>query len=182
MQLTYLIAIKKYVLKSVFASLCITMFGYTNFIIAEPLTYSPDQWPRHWNVLMDKTHLKDRLNGYRTNGKGKNQAPARSPMWGVVPVAKPKSRRSVRPEYNTNSHMQNYYGQNNYRRNYYSGFSGYGFQTPYVAPLMSPYGVSALAPGLAAPGIPFGVSPVLATPFMGGVPVMGGFPRTGYMW
>lgn len=177
MQLIALIVMRKYALKSMFASLCLIVVGHANFVIAEPLTYSPDQWPRHWNVLMNKTHLKVRLNGYRSNANGLNQKPARSPMWGVVPVAKQKPRRSHRPEYNTNSHIRNYYGQNMYQGNYYSGFSGYGFPTSFVTPLISPYGVSALAPGLAAPGIPFG-----AYPFMGSLPVMGGLPGMGYMW
>ena len=177
MQLIPLIVIRKYVLKIIFVSLCLTIVGHTHFVIAEPLTYSPDQWPRHWNVLMNRTHLKERLNGYRSNANGTNQKPARSPMWGVVPVAKQKSRRSLRPEYNTNSHMQNYYGQNMYRGNYYPASSGHGYPTSFGVPLMSPYGVSALAPGLAAPGIPFG-----AYPFMGRPPVMGGFPGMGYMW
>lgn len=177
MSLTFFVANKKYALKSVFVSLCITIVSYTNFVIADSLTYSPDQWPRHWNVLMNKTQLEDRLNGYKPNTRGQAQTPARSPMWGVVPVAKQKPRRSVRPEYNTNLHMQNYYGQNNYQGNYYPGFPGYGYQTPYITPLMSPYGALPLAPGLAAPGIPFGTYP-----FMSGFPVMGGMPGTGYMW
>ena len=173
MQFTSLILYRKTMLKSLFASLCIAMIAYSNFVIADSLTYSPDQWPRHWNGVMNNTHLS----GYRNNSKNRGQAPSRSPMWGVVPVAKKKSRRSVRPEYNTNAHMQNYYGQNMYRGNYNPAFSGYGFPASYGVPLMSPYGVSALAPGLAAPGIPFGVYP-----FMGRSPVMGGLPGMGYMW
>ena len=177
MQLIPLVVIRKAMLKSIFVSLCLTIVGNANYVIAEPLTYSPDQWPRHWNVLMNKTHLQDRLNGYRANANVSNIKPVRSSMWGVVPVAKQKSRRSLRPEYNTHSHMQNYYGQNMYQGNYNPAFSGYGYPASYGVPLMSPYGVSALAPGLAAPGIPFGVYP-----FMGRPPVMGGFPGMGYMW
>ena len=174
MQLTSLILNRKTMLKSLFASLCIAMIGYSNFIIAESLTYSPDQWPRHWNSVMNNNTY---LNDDRRSSKNRGQAPSRSPMWGVVPVAKQKSRRSVRPEYNTNSHMQNYSLQNMYRGNYNSAFSGYGYPTSFGVPLMNPYGVSALAPGLAAPGIPFGVYP-----FMGRPPIMGGYPGMGYMW
>jgi hypothetical protein len=48
---------------------------------------------------------------------------------------------------------------------------------------MNPYGVSAMAPGLAAPGIPFGTYPfVTPSPFMGGYPVMRGMPGPGYLW
>ena len=164
MQLRSLIANRKTMLKSLLASLCITMIVYSNFVIADSITYSPDQWPRHWNGVMNNS----RSNGYRTNSNNSEQTPSRSPMWGVVPVSKQKPRRSMRPEYDTNSHMNNYYGQNNYRGNYSTGFHGYGFQTPYVAPLMSPYAIAPLAPGLAAPGIPFG-----AYPFMGGFPGLG---------
>ena len=177
MQLIPLVVIRNHVLKIMFVSLCITIVGHANYVIAEPLTYSPDQWPRHWNMLMNRTHLNNRMNGYRTNENDSNQKPARSPMWGVVPVTKQKSRRSLRPEYNTNSHIQNYYGQNMYRGNYSPTFSGYGYPISYGVPVMSPYGVSAMAPGLAAPGIPFGTYP-----YMGRFPVMGGLPGMGYMW
>ncbi|MCK5386838.1 MAG: hypothetical protein KAJ39_06615 [Gammaproteobacteria bacterium] len=179
MQLTSFIVIRKHVLKTVFAFLCLAIIGSSNFVIAESLTYSPDQWPRHWNVLMNKTHLQDRLNGYRANGKYTNQTPVRSPMWGVVPTAKQKSRRSLRPEYNSNSHVRNYIGHNIYQGNYYSGLAGYGLANPYNSSLLVP----GLMPGLVAPGIPFGAYPYVgASPFMGGFPVLGGFPRTGYLW
>ena len=173
MQLTSLILNRKTMLKSLFASLCLAMIVNSSFVIADSLTYSPDQWPRHWNGVMNNTHSKD----YQRNSKNREQAPSRSPMWGVVPVAKQKSRRSVRPEYNTNSHMQNYSGQNMYQGNYNSVFPSYGYPASFGVPSMNPYGVSALAPGLAAPGIPFG-----AYPFMGRPPVMGGYPGMGYMW
>ena len=170
MQLTSLILNRKMMLKSVFASLFLSMIVYSTFVIADSLTYSPDQWPRHWNVEMKNTDLND----YRTNSNNSEQAPSRSPMWGVAPVSKQKPRRSMRPEYDTNSHMQNYYGQSNYRGNYFPGYSaypGYGYPAPHLAPLISPYGYSPLAPGLAAPGIPFGA-----------YPFMGGFPGIGNMW
>ena len=171
MQLISFIVIRKHMLKNVFAFLCLAAAGSSNFAIAESLTYSPDQWPRHWNVLMNKTHLQARLNGYRVNGKYINQIPARSPMWGVVPTAKQKSRRSFRPEYNTNSHIRNYFGNNYYQVNH-SGFSGYGLANPYNSPLLIP----GFVPGLVAPGIPF-----TTYPLMRGLPVMGGVP-TGYSW
>jgi len=179
MQLTSFIVIRKHVLKNVFAFLCLASVSSSNIVIAESLTYSPDQWPRHWNVLMNKTHLQNRLNGYRANGKYTSQIPVRSPMWGVVPAAKQKSRRSLRPEYNTNSHVRNYIGHNTYQGNYYSGLAGYGLANPYNSPLLVP----GLMPGLVAPGIPFGAYPYVgASPFTGGLPVMGGVPGTGYLW
>lgn len=140
-----------------------------NLVVAESLTYSPDQWPRHWNVLMNKTnHQQDRKRNHYSNS-----APLRSQVWGVVPRAKQKPRRSLRPEYDTNSHMHNYY----------AGYRGYAFPARYGMPMMSPYGASIIGPGLAAPGIPFGTYPfVTPSPFMGGYPVMGGLPALGYMW
>ena len=83
-----------------------------NKVLADgSLTYSPDQWPRHWNVLINKTQKQNR----RSHRHGyASQKPLRSPMWGVAPVAEKKSRRTYRPEYNTNSHMVNYSGQNIY--------------------------------------------------------------------
>lgn len=179
MQLTSFIEIRKYVLKGIFTFLCMAIIGSSNFVIADSLTYSPDQWPRHWNVLMQKMNLQDRLNRYRENGKYTNQVPVRSSMWGVVPAAKQKSRRSLRPEYNTNAHMRNYFSNNIYQANYYSGFSGYGLENPYNSPLLVP----GLMPGFVAPGIPYGAYPYIgASPFMGGFPVTGGFPGTGYLW
>lgn len=179
MQLTSFIVIRKHALKNVFAFLCLAIVGSRNIVIADSLTYSPDQWPRHWNVLMNKTHLQDRLNGYRAKGKYTSQTPVRSPMWGVAPTAKQKSRRSLRPEYNSNSHVRNYFGHNIYQGNYYSSLAGYGLANPYNSPLLVP----GLMPGLNAPGIPFGAYPYVgASPFLGGLPVMGGMPGTGYLW
>ncbi|MFK5914738.1 MAG: hypothetical protein QM484_10195 [Woeseiaceae bacterium] len=172
MQLTSFIVSKKHMLMNMFVFLCLSIISSGNVVVAESLTYSPDQWPRHWTVLMNKTHLKDRLNGYRGNRQGMNQAPTRSPVWGVVPATKQKSHRSLRPEYNTNAHMQNYYGLNFYQGNDYSGFSSFGLANPYNSPLLVP----GFMPGL-APGIPFGTNQ-----FMGGFPVMGGYPRTRYLW
>ena len=179
MQLTSFIEFLKYALKSVLLVLLLVSVDSRNFVMAEPLTYSPDQWPRHWNVLLNKTHLQNRLNGYKANARYTNKTPLRSPVWGVVPAAKQKSRRSFRPEYNTNAHMRNYYSHNLYQGNYYSGFAGYGLANPYNSPLLVP----GLMPGFGTPGIPFGAYPYAgASPFMGGFPVTGGFPRTGYPW
>ncbi len=52
---------------SVFGFLCLATMGHSNYVVAESITYSPDQWPRHWNVLMHKTNSQDRLNGNRSN-------------------------------------------------------------------------------------------------------------------
>ena len=172
MQLTSFIKIWKHTLKSMLTFLLLTLAGSSNVVIADSLTYSPDQWPRHWNVLMQKMHVQDRLNRYRANGNYTRQVPARSSMWGVVPSVKQKSRRSLRPEYNTNAHMRNYFGNNIYQGNYY-GFAGYGLANPYNSPLMVP----GLMPGFGAPGIPYGVSPYIV-----GFPVTGGFPGAGYLW
>ncbi len=179
MQLISFMVIKKHALKNVFAFLSLAIVGSSNSVVAESLTYSPDQWPRHWNVLINNTHLQDRLNSFRANGKYTNQVPVRSPMWGVVPTAKQKIRRSVRPEYNTKSHVRNYFGHNLYQGNYYSGLAGYGLANPYNSPLLVP----GVMPGLVAPGIPYGAYPYVgASPFMGGFPAIGGFPGTGYSW
>lgn len=152
-------------------------------VIADTLTYSPDQWPRHWNVLFNQTHQQKRLNNNtKYNNRYARQRPARSMVWGMAPVVKQKPRRSLRPEYNTNSHIRNYSGQNIYPVNYYSGFvTPYTtpMVNPYVAPMLVPGMSSGFAPGLAAPGIPFSTfpysSPLYGTrfPYMGGIPMMG---------
>lgn len=189
MQLTSLIVCRKHMFKAVAILLALSN---SNLVIAEALTYSPDQWPRHWNVLINQKNLQGQKNNQRLKGKSINQAPLRSPVWGVVPKDRQKPRRSLRPEYDTNSHLRNYYGHM-YRGNYYSGAAGYALPISYGAPYINPYGVSVMAPGLispglmnhglAAPGIPFGTYPFVSTsPFMGGYPVMGGMPGPGYFW
>ena len=166
MQLTSFIVRRKYLLKMFWILLMVTS---SHSLMAESLTYSPDQWPRHWNVLMNKAnHQQD-----RNSNKYRSQAPLRSKVWGVVPRAKQKSRRSLRPEYDTNSHMHNYY----------SGYRGFAAPITYGMPLVSPYGASVMGPGLAAPGIPFGTYPfVTPSPFMGGYPGMNRMPGLGYRW
>ena len=93
-------------------------------------------------------------------------------MWGIAPRAEKKSRRTYRPEYNTNAHMMNYSGQNIYRGNYYNAMNGYGLANPYASPLLVP----GLMPGLTAPGIPFMTNSYGTNPYMMGMPV------PGYMW
>lgn len=157
---------KKYLLKIFWLLLIVTS---SHQLMAESLTYSPDQWPRHWNILMNKANHQQG----RNSNKYKNQTPLRSQVWGVVPRTKQKPRRSLRPEYDTNSHM----------RNYYSGSRGYASPINYGVPMVSPYGASVIGPGLAAPGVPFGVFPLVTpSPFMGGYPGMGGMPSLGYRW
>ena len=181
MKLTSFIYINKHELNSVFLILMLMIVCKSNNVIADSLTYSPDQWPRHWNQLINKT----RQQGYQSNNGSNethysNQRPERSPMWGMVPIAKQKSRRSLTPEYDTNSHMRNYYNQNSYRENYYAGNNypglGYGYSSPYAMPFTRPYAAPLLAPGLAAPGIPMLMHPYAAAP-----PYMGGFPGMGPM-
>lgn len=117
----------------------------TNVIAADNLTYSPDQWPRHWNVLVNQNN-----NRYEKK-RFVRQHPIRSERWGGSPVVRQKSRRTFRPEYNTSSHINNYYGQNVRYENPYSGAIGYGLARPYMSGLIGP----SLMPGLSAPGIPF---------------------------
>ena len=119
MQLTSFLVRRKYLLKMFWLLLMVTS---SHSLMAESLTYSPDQWPRHWNVLMNKAnHQQD-----RNSNKYRSQAPLRSKVWGVVPRAKQKSRRSLRPEYDTNSHMHNYY----------SGYRGFAAPITYGMPLL----------------------------------------------
>ena len=161
--------INKNILSSGCLFLLLSTATLNNVLAVDSLSYSPDQWPRHWNVLINKTrqqNIRSRRHGYD------RQKPLRSQMWGVAPVAEKKSRRTYRPEYNTNAHMVNYSGQNIYRGNYYSAMNGYGLANPYSSPLLVP----GLMPGLAAPGIPFMTNSYGANPFMNGMPV------PGYMW
>lgn len=168
-----------YLLHSLFIFLLMLLTSISNVVVADTLTYSPDQWPRHWNVLINETQKQN--NRYQVNGYV-SQQPVRSPMWGVMPSAKQKPRRGVRPEYNTDSYTGSYPQESIYYQNYYSGFSGYGLANPYVSPLWVP----GLMPGLNAPNIPFISNPYLGNPYLGnpyaGSPYMGGFPRPGYMW
>ena len=157
----------KYILSNTFMFLLLSTATIKIVEADDSLSYSPDQLPRHWNVLINKTHQHNKR--FRQRGFS---SPLRSRMWGVAPVAEKKSRRTYRPEYNTNSHMVNYSGQNIYRGNYYSAFNGYGLANPYASPLLVP----GLMPGLGAPGIPFMTNSYGTNPYMVGMP----FP--GYMW
>ena len=163
-----------YVLHSMFISLLILMICKSNVVFADALTYSPDQWPRHWNVLISQSqpqHVGREGNGYA------RQKPLRSPRWGVMPRVKQKSRRTLRPEYNTNTSLGNHSGENIYNQNYYAGFSGYGLANPYASPLLVP----GLMPGLTAPGIPFMSNPYGGNPYRGN-PYRGGYYSPGYRW
>jgi len=179
MKLISFIYLNKYVLNYAFLLLMLIVVCKSNSAGAENLTYSPDQWPRHWNQLINKTrHQQQYLNGNReNNARYISQQPLRSPMWGIVPAAKQAPRRTLTPEYDTRSHIGNYYGQHHYGSRY-SGFSAYGLSSPYGygVPMMAPYAAPVLAPGLAAPGIPFGTYP-----YGVGFPMMG-MPATGLLW
>lgn len=150
-------------------ALIISFACLNNNVTAGSLTYSPDQWPRHWNAHVIKNK---QLNDRQKRNSNNRQSPLRSPMWGIVPAAKQNQRRSQRPEYNTNAHIVNYPGQNIYHTNYYSGANGNGLANPYVSPLLVP----GLMPGLTAPGIPFITNPYSGNPYPGGM------RAPGYMW
>ena len=162
-------ATNKYILSNTFMFLLLSAVTINNVSADGSLSYSPDQLPRHWNVLINKTQQQNKI--FRQRGYSR-QKPMRSRMWGVAPVAEQKSRRTRRPEYNTNAHMMNYSGRNMYGGYYTSAMNGYGLANPYDSPLMVP----GLMPGLGAPGIPFMANSYGANPYGVGMP----FP--GYMW
>ena len=125
----------KYILSTIFMFLLLSI-ATINIVSADnTLSYSPDQLPRHWNVLINKTQQQNK--GFRQHGYSR-QKPMRSRMWGVAPVAEQKSRRTRRPEYNTNAYMMNYSGRNMYGGYYTSAMNGYGLANPYDSPLMVP--------------------------------------------
>ncbi len=174
MKLTSFNAYRKILLKSTAICLLLITASYSSLTFSESLTYSPDQWPRRWGMLMNKTKLQDRLTGYSRHANKISSAPLRSPVWGVVPAARQKPRRTLRPEYNTTAHIHNYYGQN-----FYPAYNGLGLANPYNSPLFVP----GLMPGLAAPAIPYGAYPYMGGyPLYRGLPVMGGMPGIGYLW
>ena len=154
--------------------------------MADTLSYSPDQWPRHWSKLVNETNSHN--SQQRQSGNhGRMQQPARSPAWGLLPVKKNKSRRSVRPEYNTQSHIQHMpvHGgvyQGGFIPAYQPVYPGFGHGAPLAVPAMNPYITPLLAPGLAAPGIPLFMHPYNNYPYAGGMPFTNGWPTTGYMW
>lgn len=169
MKLTTFIKQDKYVLANMIMLLLLFAACASKAVIADSMTYSPEQWPRHWNTLINETQQQN--NHYRQSGYA-SQKPMRSPMWGMAPVAKKKPRRTLRPEYNTNTHVINYSGQNFYGQNSYPVMNGYGLANPYASPLLVP----GLMPGLGAPGIPYITNPYGMNPYMHGAP----FP--GYRW
>ena len=176
--------------------LLLTMM-FSNLAYAEGLTYSPDQWPRRWNMLINNMHHDENRGNGRSYNRSYNKhkrvrsdlngsRPARSPSWGVPPETKPRSRRSLRPDYNTNSHIVNYSGLTNMYGMYgmygttYPGFAGYGLGSPYATPFLIPGISPILAPGLAAPGIPYGVQPFGYYPYANTYPYHGILPGIGY--
>jgi hypothetical protein len=198
MTLAFLTKLNKNILKNIFIGFLVIITVNTSVVLADTLTYSPDQWPRHWGELMSQTQREQELYYSQQQPGYLTQRPERSPMWGVMPSARQKPRRTLRPEYNTQAHLQPYVSQNAYAGNYNSEFSSYGLSVPLASPLVIPYS----APGLVAPGLlpgmqqvgypygaypgvypaaypgsyPYGAFPYATTPFIGRVPGMG------YMW
>ncbi len=156
-------------------------------LMADSLTYSPDQWPRRWNRLIQQTSLQEQLNGHistarpqaRSRSCSCNQPPRHSRVWGVVPSAGKKSRRSTRPDYSLTTERTTPYAAANY--------PGYGYGAAYPSVYGNPYINPVIAPGLAAPAIPAGVypfvTPLLGAPYLGGVPYYPSvMPVPGYVW
>lgn len=193
MKLSSFIVSKNMKLKQLSILFACVLSGTADVVIADALTYSPDQWPRHWNVLMNETQTQN-FNGCCQQNAGhysiqnyQSEQPARSPMWGMMPEVKQKNRRSVRPEYNTNFHLMNYSNPGNnyssFNPNMYSyGWNNYGFNNVYSTPYLQPYSLPVLAPGLAAPGLPLGVNPYLMNPYSGGYAPFGMTPGIGTFW
>lgn len=181
MTLTFINKTNRNGLYNILIVLFVIISVQNNFVNANDLTYSPDQWPRHWNALINQNQPDQNTSGYQSRRSDyENQRPLRSPMWGVMPSAKKTSRRSMWPEYNTRAHLHG----GVYAENYYSGFPAYGLPVPMASPLVMPYGAPLLAPGI-MPGINPGGYPYAAYPYGTypyGSPFMGGFPGTGYMW
>lgn len=189
MRLTSFIVNKQACIKMPLITLVLTIM-LSNLTYAGALTYSPDQWPRHWNILINETqhyngnHYNRNLynNQAHMRPNQRRSKPARSTQWGVPPVAKPRSRRSVRPEYDTNSHLYGYNGPANFVAPYgtpYQGFNGSGLASPFAAPLLVPGMSPLLAPGLTAPGFPF-VQPYSYYPYAAPYPYRGLVPGAGY--
>ena len=156
-------------------------------LMADSLTYSPDQWPRRWNRLIQQTSLQDQLNGHAYTVRPQspsrscrcNQPPRHSRVWGVVPSAGKKSRRSTRPDYSLATEQVTPPTQ--------AVYPGYGFGAVYPSVYGNPYINPVIAPGLAAPAIPTGVYPFITplpgTPYLGGVPYYPSLmPVPGYIW
>ena len=192
MKLTSCFTDRKTELKSVFGVLLVLVLSSNEIAVAEPLTYSPDQWPRHWNVLMSGTSHQQRLNKNIPNADYSRRVPVRSPQWGYAPRVKQKPRRSRTPEYNTNFHLMNYSNQVNryaglYRRNNYQPVANMGLANPYPAPYLGYFSSALLAPGVAAPAVPFttntfGIYPYSNTPYSSLYAVPGAVPGMGMPW
>ncbi|MDH5424579.1 MAG: hypothetical protein OEY29_06285 [Gammaproteobacteria bacterium] len=176
----------------------VSLFININLVKADSLSYSPDQWPGHWNEAMDDRNYQTSISDYdrcnnnceRQNNYYSKQRPAKSPIWGMAPVSKDKPRRTVRPEYNSNSHMMRYEKMKNNYSPYYSAQmipAMGGLVNPYAGSVLNPYAVPVMVPGLAAPGIPFsvnsyGMNPYANYSYAPMVPGMGYAPGVNYLW
>lgn len=187
MKLPSFIVVKKIDLNKVVILFLFAITANNTFVVADSLTYSPDQWPRHWKVLINGDHQQG---GIVANRNYQNhygwEKPARSPSWGMLPNRR-KPRRSTTPEYNTNSHLIDYSGLNtNYRPYhpgaYYPGLASPGLASPFAGPLVNPYTVPVLAPGLGSPVTPYSMYPSGAYPYASAYPGVGVMPGRGYLW
>jgi len=179
MKLSSLISINKHDVNCMPVLLLLALLCNSNTTFADSITYSPDQLPRKWNVLINEMHNDQKLNGHgQKNGikpykpNASRNKPSRSTAWGVPPVKKKNSHRSRSPEYNTQMPRYSYPMPMNGYGAYYPGLAGFGlspYSTPFMVPGMSPL----LAPGLSAPGIPLSL-PYAGYPYSPGY--MGLFP------
>ena len=182
MKLIFFIDINNNILSSLFFILMLVIVSKGSYVNAQGLTYSPDQWPRHWNQLINKKHQQEYMNDDRSYNKNINrERPQRSPIWGMVPLVKQKPRRTSTPEYDTQSHMRSHYNHDRYRENLYSGNHFSGMSYGLASPFNHSYIVPGLAPGLAAPGIPMTMHPYSNNPYIGASPYMTGYPGMGPM-
>jgi hypothetical protein len=191
---------KKYGVKNVTILLSVVLMSVANYSVADSISYSPDQWPRHWNVLIND----NQQNAFNRYGIPQNNyypaqqnnytggEPARSPMWGMMPEVKQSHRRSRTPEYDTRYHVGNYFNQGNVYSSPYPntmlpglnnyGLNNYGLNTPYYSSVPGYYSAPFMSPGLAAPGLPFGVAPLTAFPYSGLYSPFGVGPGLGGLW
>ena len=181
MTLTFINKMNRYCWYNNLIVVFVIISAQSKFVNANDLTYSPDQWPRHWNALINQAPSQQNTSGSQSQrDQYENHRPLRSPMWGVMPSAKKSSRRSMWPEYNTRAHLHSAI----YAENYYSGFPAYGLPIPMASSLVMPYGAPLLAPGI-MPGInpvgyPYAAYPYRAYPYAS--PFIGGFPGQGHLW
>ncbi|NOY66313.1 MAG: hypothetical protein GXP13_02745 [Gammaproteobacteria bacterium] len=160
---------KKNDFKFIVLAIPLIMMGNVNSAFADPLSYSPDQWPRNWNILIDEMNQGVNNHHYQHNNRPpkkdtSRKRPARSSAWGVPPVARSKPRRSKWPEYNTQAPRYNMQRPGFGYGSYYPGLTGLGL-TPFAAPLLVPGMSPLLAPGMVSPGIPMQMQPFSAYPY-----------------